>query len=215
MGSGGQTKVLTLAQQVLQAWDTPRPFHAQSNACGPFSLIFYGLIQQLFIHSFAVTSSRHHWCSGKDSQSSCPLSVLMSPFPTGSASHMVHSRSHRQSRYLVPVFHKHNHVRRAELLSCIPHHQENGAQHTVGALITPKDQYVEKKKARLISNKAAAECRKGGDVSQRWEEGGVSLRCQLLIKACSLDVRDTQHHQTPQPLCGAGFQGSAFILLRG
>lgn len=82
-------------------------------------------------------------------------------------------------------------MRRAELLSFIPHHQENSAQHTVGTLITPKDQYVEEKKARLISDKAAAECREGGGVSQRWEEGGVSLRRQLFIKACSLDVRGT------------------------
>lgn len=61
----------------------------------------------------------------------------------------------------MPVFHKYSHVRRAELLSFIPHHQENSAQHTVGTLITPKDQYVEEKKARLISDKAAAECREG------------------------------------------------------
>lgn len=47
------------------------------------------------------------------------------------------------------------------------------------------------------------------------EGGGVSQRRQLFIKACSLDVGETLHHQALQPHCGALFQSSTSILLGG
>lgn len=81
--------------------------------------------------------------------SSVPCQLWCGPIWLGLLPIMVHRGLTSKGCCAVPVFPNHRHLKRSEFLLFITCHQENITLHTVSTLITLKDQYVEKKKARV------------------------------------------------------------------